>query len=1786
MEAAKRTKTACKTRLTSVSNKLSKLTTEDGKHQFEVYIEQFKTKLQHYDEAQSAVELLSNEDELENIVSESEEWRDSKLDVLAKANGVLENLKAEISSSSSSSNCTHSHQASASPTLPRLELLRFSGDYTKWQSFWDKFTAMVHDNPQLPAVSKFSYLQTLLEGDAATAISGLALTATNYESARTLLEKRFGRKERIIFSHVQCLLNLSPSGKTVAELWTLHDTLLNHVRSLESLNIKGETYGVILTPLVLYKLPENIRLEWARLGEGKESDLESLLDFLHTEIVRRERSQTFRAPDRRPTTNRQQDRQASSSVSSLFSNSSNSSECSSCAKGGHTTEQCFKFLKLTVAERYKLALNKALCFQCLKPGHLKRHCQDTVVGECACPPQRTPHHKLLCETVTMDTKQASGRVQAAMNVSSSTSRLTMLQVATTSVLRGKVNHCLSILFDSGSDRSYISTSAKNKLGLSPVGTEEVSLALFGEGKPNKREVKNIFNLALGKELLTVIETPIICSPIHRHRLPDSVIDDLLSQNIELANGSLVDSDSQVNIDVLIGVDHFWQLMSSNVRRISDSLSVQESAFGWILSGSWIKTGKSMGCGHVNRQFLCMTDIPLDFQSRLWDLDMVGITESEENHSACDNDKVSENFKQNVKFEDGRYVVSLPWKPGMREQLQDNVSIAHKRAGSLSKKLGRDPSLARRYDEALAELESLNIIHEIPPNEISTSNEPVFYLPHRPVIREVSTSTKVRPVFDASVKDSNGLSLNDCMETGPNLIPNLPAVLLRFRRWKFGMSADITKAFLQIKVAGVDKNVHRFIWDVNGQRRFMRFDRVVFGNASSPFLLNATLKHHLEPFSESHAHVISELKQNLYVDDWLSGADHETQLVELKESATNILQKGGFPLTKWNSNSSIIEGKSTKCDLNVEVLGIKILGMLWDTTLDCFHFEAHAMNTLQFTKRLVLSFIARIYDPLGFLNPFTILIKILFQDLWLLGLQWDDPLPREHQKKMCTWVHGFQDIREWKVPRCLSLHYWAEPCKTLLCFSDASNRAFGCCIYLKVTDGNSTKVSLIASRVRVAPVKKVTLPRLELLGALLAARLLSFVIKSLNFPVDIPYTCSVDSSIVLAWIKGDPTRWKQFVRNRVTEIHTLTDPANWYHIAGKRNPADLLTRGISASELAKSNEWLKGPSLSDTENFTEPEAPSDELLLSEMVKQNSVLVAVNASPPFPLERFSSFHLAIKVLSWVLRFVNNLKTAVRKNISVKENTKSENISSEEMRVAEHCIFKMTQREYYGEEVEMLLSGKTLKRGSPLFKFSPFLDNDGLMRVGGRLQMSDVSFDAKHPIILPKCYLGLLMVRSKHEFLKHAGVSTIITSLRDRFWIIGARPLAKKVCKYCIHCQKQDSRPGKQPMAPLPSDRIRKTHAFDVVGLDHCGPIYCKDTSNKKHYILLFTCAQVRAVHLELVPSLNLIDFVLAFRRFCARRGLPSIIYSDNAKTFNASSNLIKQFGPSAPVWKFSIPLAPWYGGWWERLVRSTKAGLRKTLGKALLDRSVLETVLFEVEASINSRPLTYVEEDSNPLTPSHFLLGRSSHLSTAHTTFIPKSGKDFLLMHQEHTAALSKFWTTWSEDYIKNLPPIGNVKGKMDLEEGSIVLIREEGMPRLKWPMAKVIKLIPSKDQLFRAAKLKTEKGELTRSIQKLHKLEVSDIFTSVNNSELIDTPIPISGTGQIPPKSTSTSAEVQPHSPISVAQISPRNTSSAEVVGSHIPTSGADQIAPINTNQPKTAVSRFGRTIKPPSVLDL
>ncbi|GBM55775.1 hypothetical protein AVEN_190357-1 [Araneus ventricosus] len=424
----------------------------------------------------------------------------------------------------------------------------------------------------------------------------------------------------------------------------------------------------------------------------------------------------------------------------------------------------------------------------------------------------------------------------------------------------------------------------------------------------------------------------------------------------------------------------------------------------------------------------------------------------------------------------------------------------------------------------ADQESISVLIE--KVDINASQgERIYYIPHRAVLRKNHTSTKLRVVYDASSKDKNQKSLNDCLLQGPNLVPELLKVLLKFRLHRIVFTADIQKVFLQISVSCEDRDAMRFLWIhddsnfSNPKVQIYRMCRVMFEAKSSTFLLSACIKHHLRKFKDEYPKTV-ELRNNyMYVDDLICGTNTEMEAIEVYHNANTIMKKASMTLAKWNSNSPVLRKEYET-----------------DKYKDSTPFSQDIIDFIQEneqTKRCVLKAVSRIFNPLGFLAPYVIQPKVFFQDLWRTGTDWDKPIPVELQSRWIKWHEKLKELPKIQIPRwyfCTDVetsHGWE-----LHCFNDSSQSAYGSVVYLKFSHSDETKTTFVISKSRAAPLKKLSLPRLELMAALLGARLIESIREHFANAKVYMWT---DSKIGLHWIKNNPRRWKTFVQNRVVEI---------------------------------------------------------------------------------------------------------------------------------------------------------------------------------------------------------------------------------------------------------------------------------------------------------------------------------------------------------------------------------------------------------------------------------------------------------------------------------------------------------------------------------------------------------------------------------------------------------------------------------------------------------------------------
>jgi hypothetical protein len=591
---------------------------------------------------------------------------------------------------------------------------------------------------------------------------------------------------------------------------------------------------------------------------------------------------------------------------------------------------------------------------------------------------------------------------------------------------------------------------------------------------------------------------------------------------------------------------------------------------------------------------------------------------------------------------------------------------------------------------------------------------------------------------------------------------------------------------------------------------------------------------------------------------------------------------GFRLRKWSSNEPSVVASIPESDrlsaveINKEEPSkTKTLGVLWDPERDVFTFRVEPPDANKTpTKRNVLSAIAAVYDPLQFLSPFLVRAKILMQEIWRAGLDWDDNLPSDLATKWKNWATELSQISHVAIPRCLRL---ANPNKMELhLFSDASKDAYASVAYLVCQyEDDSPTSRLVASKCRVAPTKAMTIPRLELMGAILSSRLAQSLLKVLTVDRVIFWT---DSENVWYWVRNHSRQFKPFVANRIAEIQRTTSPEQWRHVPGIQNPADLATRGQSAMELAKSTFWLEGPSFLKDVEISGPSTPSvrEETKVEDVEKivAQTCMVQARVNLGVDPNHFSTFRRLCRVTGWVQRFVTNCR--LPRELRKRDRT----LCSTEILNVEKWWIKQAQGEAFPKG----------EREGCLLRLSPKNGDDGILKMDGRLRLADeLSYNTRHPILLPKEHVVTrLIIKDAHEELGHgSGVEQVLTLLRSRFWIVKGRRAVRNIVESCAQCRRRFSvKTAEQNMAPLPRPRLQSLRAFERVGVDYGGPFLTKQGRGKakaKRYLCLFTCLATRAVHLEMSYSLDTASFINAFTRMVSRRGTPVYAISDNGTNF---------------------------------------------------------------------------------------------------------------------------------------------------------------------------------------------------------------------------------------------------------------------------------------------------------------
>lgn len=1101
--------------------------------------------------------------------------------------------------------------------------------------------------------------------------------------------------------------------------------------------------------------------------------------------------------------------------------------------------------------------------------------------------------------------------------------------------------------------------------------------------------------------------------------------------------------------------------------------------------------------------------------RLWEMESVPQRRLRSDEEQFCEDHFVANTRRD---ETGRYIVRIPINPDATE-LGESRTVALRRFLQMEQRFIKSPELKAKYIEFMAEYLSLGHMQRAPP---LPNGRPHYYIPHH-----AAGTKKFRVVFDGSSRTRNGVAFNDIQMTGEKLQSELTSITMRFRTHKVALTADIKKMYRQVRIDPEQLDYQRILWRVDSNQPIEEYQLTTqtYGLRSAPHNCIRALTQCAND-NESECPTAAEAtRRDFYVDDFISGADDVAEALELHDEVTKMLEKGGFELAKWTTNSAQVHCTLENEDAN-KVIDFdfsddsenSVLGLCWRPSTDTFRYKISTpAHDEKVTKRKIVSHAARLYDPNGYLAPVTVTAKIIIQRLWQSKCGWDVKAPDSIAKDWKKFIDDLPNMAKIKIPRWIGTRPNLEV--ELHGFSDASEIAYGCALYVKVTDETGiVRINLITSRTRVAPIKKQTIPRLELCGANLLAKMVEEVRDVHSVPKEKCFLWS-DSMIVLHWLIKPPRSAKPYVAHRIADTKDLSKDCKWSHVPTKDNPADLASRGVMPSDIVGHKLWWHGPEwlLQSADQW-----PKSKLSLTEEEKRaiegecNAPAVhVVTHIPPIVtngkgdlLTQYSSVRKLYRVTAYVQRFIKNCRMSVG-------DREMGPLTMDEIVNAEYVWLRDMQNRHFAEEVRCCSgqADRALPKGSKLAGMAPYHDkNDGLLRLRSRLQNSNLPHDATNPIPLSAdSHLARLIVVEAHKNVLHGGTQATMKYIRNKYWMPKLRHHARNMIHKCVKCIRHSAGPMTQMMGWLPKARVTPGRAFQQTGLDYCGPFTLKAKSGRcrdvvKGYVAVFVCMKTKAVHLEVVSSLTTEAFIAALQRFTSRRGRVHEIYSDNGTTFHGADkeliNAVKSWKSVAAdnvfqamtiKWNFIPPAAPHHGGLWEAAVKSAKHHLVRVVGDQRLTYEELTTVLTQIEACLNSRPICRLTDDATDncvLTPGHFLVGEPivTPISRDHTKVPENRLKRWKLMEK----FWQDFWHTWKEECLSQL--LGRTKWKLSEQNaavGDIVLIRAENTPATQWPLGKIVAVYPGPDGLVRTVDVLSRGSTYRRPIAKLMYMPVGD-----------------------------------------------------------------------------------------------
>ncbi|XP_049866070.1 uncharacterized protein LOC126366823 [Pectinophora gossypiella] len=1623
-------------------------------------------------------------------------------------------------------------RAGQSTPAPRYisELPLFSGAHHEWLSYQAAYN---ESRNYYSEVENIARLRRSLRGRALEAVNSLLIANPKPDEVVKALKTRFGRPDAIAISEIEKLRSLPRCSEAPREICAFAGKIRNSVATLQALGKEQYMFNPELVRVITDKLPSILKFRWYEKSsrDKKEPDLVCFANFIDTEA---DYCSQFAPPEHVDMNDKFKQRAVQKIHTQVIQTDKPVLTCPVCDKS-HLVQSCDVFKNSDINNRWELAKKYKLCFKCLRVRKWKHSCKIQQCGEQGC---RGTHNKLLhnprsgIKTITVETNS-----ECVTTARAETKACTYLKVLPVRV-KGPAGAMSALaLLDDGSTVTLIESQMAERIGAEGV-EEPLIIEAIGDTRistPRSKRVKieitgmNNYSITLSARTANSLNiSPQAVSPI------DIVDCDHLR---EFRNEIIYEGAKPT---ILIGQDN-WNLLIADQIRIGKKGQpiASRTPLGWVLHGT---RTRSLGqlVDYVNRITevnYCNNDNDNDCANQLlkqyFSLESL-LVNPKRPHSDPEM-RAERLLHENTKRrDDGRIETSLLWR---RDDIvmPNNYENAYRRLLSVEKKLDREPDLKVRYHEEMNALIEKGYAEPAPEN--STPGR-TWYLPHFEV-RTPAKPGKVRIVHDAAAKYRN-VCLNDHLLTGPDLLQSLPGVLMRFRRHPIAVTADIAEMFMQVKIREEDRDALRYLWrgnDRDGPPREYRMSSLIFGASSSPctaiFAKNWNAKRH----ADTHPEAVAAIENHHYMDDYLDSFPTEEIGIETALLVRNIHREGHFELRKWNSNSKRIL-QAVKGEQHTETVSIgpslnmeKVLGLVWRPESDNLEFNPHLarvppvlLENKSPTKREALKIVMSLFDPLGLASPVTVRAKLVLQEAWRRGTGWDEVLDDDLSERWGRWLNDLRDVLRLTIPRCYKGYSTAARIE-MHTFVDASEVAYAAAVYWRITtpDGE-VHLSLVLAKARIAPVKIMSIPRLELQAAVLGSRLAASVLEEHHIEIE-SKTYWTDSKTVLTWITSGSKSYKPFVAHRVAAIEEHTAVNEWRWVPSRLNVADIATRETTPS-FTQASPWFTGPDFLREGEATWPHDKPPQLEITGE-ERTMILTEVRerarASQAIPdPSRFSRWERLQRATARVLQFLalcrverTHYKRTMKKGDQDPDwkKTSARRVSKQRpvlvydndvknflpldalfIQQAETLLVRASQEETFPEEVRDVEDDKVVSSHSRL-RLLPIEMRGKLLCIRSRIAAAeDISEPTRSPPVLDGNHrVTRLYIDWTHRSLHHGGVEMTINEIRQHYWVIKLRTTTRSIVKSCLMCRIRRATPPVPATGNHPRTRLaHHQRPFTFTGLDYFGPLSVTvGRQHQKRYVALFTCLTTREVHLEVAASLSADSAILALRRMIARRGCPSEIHSDNGTNMHGADRELRralqdEASQRSITWRFITPSAPFMGGAWERLVRTVKTALLSVLHERHPREEVLATLLCEVEYSVNSRPLTHVSveaTDDEAITPNHFLLGGSARVPLP-GTFTEKD-IDHQLQWRRAQYLADLFWKRWLKEYLPELQYRREPHGRgPSIQLGDPVLIVDGQLPRNTWPRGLVVAVYPGADNVVRTVEVRTAGGLLKRPVKKL------------------------------------------------------------------------------------------------------